>query len=443
MSFPLEKAVEYLRQHQGAYCEKALRERLATEGASPEVIDQAFTAVCGTQAQPSTAYKSVGEMSEAMSGPRAGMDRLHFQEAAKLLENVLIDSRELSGPEADRLITVVTGWIGECHFQSGDAKAALPLYERCLARCRRSGEAEGITAYLRNVLEANRYLGNRSAAGDASKQLSAHMEATGDAAGAEEYKRWARILKAGEPLLRVVVRSENKVWEVGDIPSFKSASISLGFARNRPTLAPALALARQAEELARQGKFEEALPPLRDAAAADVYDPACRYQAGEVLMHLQRFSEAVDYHSETERLAPGWRSCREDLWLAQKISAGKLIPQVFSALRGLEVGGIPEDKIMPVAQGLCAEYPDLAPAHRLRGSVLLHKGKTEEAAAAYRQALKTVEEPSLETKILFDLSQVVGDKEERTKLLKKAVDLNGDLLAAAFAAISLKSALEA
>jgi hypothetical protein len=75
----------------------------------------------------------------------------------------------------------------------------------------------------------------------------------------------------------------------------------------------------------------------------------------------------------------------------------------------------------------------------LLGAALEENGRVKEAAEVWRAALDQQPEPDVRTRLLLSLSVVEEDREIRQRLLGEAVELNGNLIAAAAASLSLRS----
>ena len=80
--------------------------------------------------------------------------------------------------------------------------------------------------------------------------------------------------------------------------------------------------------------------------------------------------------------------------------------------------------------------PHLYLAH---GENLVKAGRRDEAARFFQAGLKNALDPDLRTRLLVALGAVHPDKIEGARLFGKAVELNGNLVAAAQALIALKS----
>ncbi len=87
----------------------------------------------------------------------------------------------------------------------------------------------------------------------------------------------------------------------------------------------------------------------------------------------------------------------------------------------------------------CRGQAQLIPLFALLFGDLLEKiGQKKEAAEIWREALKTDVDSDVRTRLLFDLSKVEEDAGRRRQLLQEAVELNGNLVAGATAALSLR-----
>jgi tetratricopeptide (TPR) repeat protein len=192
-------------------------------------------------------------------------------------------------------------------------------------------------------------------------------------------------------------------------------------------------------QLAQDGKYEEALATLRKAAQADTYDPDPHYLAGLCLLDLKRYAEAVKSYETTEALAPGWFHCREDLWLARQLAAATVDRETFLLLRRLEddnqLGAA--EKVRLAEEGL-VQSPGLAPLYLCYGQNLQTIGLSQEARAAYLKGLRYCEEPAVRSRLLLNLSMLEAAAWEKRAWLQEAVALKGNLVSAAQAFIMLR-----
>jgi tetratricopeptide (TPR) repeat protein len=364
---------------------------------------------------------------------RGWMEEMRFPDAVTLLNDLLIDVRGLSGTGADAYLPVTYGCLGECYFQSGDSTKAVIPTRQALTLCQRSGDIEGQIAYLGNLYEMHRYLGQAAEAADAAEQLAGCLEAQGQHAEAGRYRRQALLVRTGEPLNRIVCHVEEKRYELHEILEGVEGRIQFVFERNRLTLRPAQALNQEGGKHGSQSQYEEALGCFRAAADADRFDPQCHYEAGLTLLYLRRYAEACEEYRLTEELAPGWFHCRSDLWLAEQLAAERYRYEIFVLLRALEDGPIAPAQKVQYARRALAEAPELAALYLELGRSLKALTQAPEAEKAFRQGLFCAEDDDVRTRLLTELASVVNDAGEKRELLRQAVALNGNLVAAATA----------
>jgi tetratricopeptide (TPR) repeat protein len=367
------------------------------------------------------------------------MGNLRYPEARQILTDLLIDVRKLRGSGVDRYLPITLGYLGECYFQGGEADKAIAPLSQALGLCREHADAEGVVAYLGNLYEVHRYLGQAEPAAGHMAQLADAVATQGQADGARRYRRQAEIVRAGEPLNRVVAVVDGRRYELDEVGPVREGRVQFVFKRNRITLRPAAVLTERGEKQGSAGRFDEALADFRAAGNADPFDPHSRYEAGLTILHLGRYAEAVEMYEKTEELAPGWFHCRADLWLARHLEAGELGQESFLALYMLEDGPLPPKEKVRLAGQALVRTPHLALLHLCRGKNLAQLGKMREAQDAYRQGLAHVSEPDVKTRLLVELAVVVDDGVEKSSLFREAQALGGNLVAAATATVALKA----
>jgi tetratricopeptide (TPR) repeat protein len=393
------------------------------------------------------------ELMEALSGPpdsnpltrwqsalrqaREHIEALRYPEAQAILTDALIDSRGLSGSGVDSYLPITHGFLGECHFHAGALDKAIPHFEQALSLCEKTGDVEGIAAYLGSLFEAHRYAAHAEPAAGYGERMAALLESQGAGQDAARWRTRARIVRAGEPLNRLVAVVDGATFELDELRLSGDARVQFNFERNRITLRPAVVHTSRGEELGSAGQHEEALAAFREAAAADAFDPNCRYQEAFTLLHLGRYADGADGYRRVEELAPGWFQCRADLWLAEQLALGHLDHADFVALHLLEdASESPEEKVT-LAQKLLARRPGLAPAQLLLAKNLARLGREADAMQALRAGLATNPEPDVRTRLLVNLAALTEDATERARLCREAVALNGNLVSAASAALML------
>src|SRR5579883_641650 len=376
----------------------------------------------------------------ALRQARELMESLRYAEARTTLTDALIDSRGLSGTGVDTYLPITHGCIGECHFYAGAADQAVPHFEQALALCERTGDTEGIAAYLGSLFEAHRYLGQGERAAGYAERMAALLDAQGVNHDAVRWRTRARIVRSGEPLNRIVVVVDGSTYEVDEVRPVGDMRVKFVFERNRITLRSAVVHTERGKELGTAGRHEEALASFREAAASDRFDPHCRYLEAFTLLHLGRYADAADTYRRVEELAPGWFQCHSDLWVADQLTLGRLDAQDFAALHVLEDGQISSAEKVTLAERLLKKRPGLPPAQLHLGKNLARVGREAEACEALRAGLATDPDSDVRTRLLAELATLTQDTSERERLFREAVAVNGNLVAAASAALALRAA---
>jgi tetratricopeptide (TPR) repeat protein len=374
----------------------------------------------------------------AMKRARSLMGEGDYGQALQLLEDQLIDSRQLVGTGPERYRAITLGMISQCRFHGGDVEAASAPAQAALEACEKAGDLQGIHAYLETAMQIRRYLGQADEAADLAERLAEVSDRMGRRAESQLLIRRASVIRAGEPLCRILIVIDGHRYEVDDAPRAVNNRIAFEFERNRLSLGRSNALVRKGEQAGSDGRPADALLLFQQAAPLDPYNPEPHYQAAVALMDLGRASDAVEELRVTEELAPGWFQCRSDLWLAEQVALGNLRTEVFTALRALSDGpGTPEQK-GSLAGSAVAKGVALAPLHLLHGAALAASGRPVEAEAACRRGLSVAREPDVRTRLLVQLAQVLPAGDERTLLLKDARALRGNLVASATASYLLR-----
>jgi tetratricopeptide (TPR) repeat protein len=209
------------------------------------------------------------------------------------------------------------------------------------------------------------------------------------------------------------------------------------FERNRVSLRPSLLLTEEGKTLARTGRYGEALELFHQASKADRFNPAPRYQEGFSLLHLRRYSEAVEAFQATEALAPGWFHCRSFLWLARQLSRGNIDHRLFVFLRMLEDGPMPLPDKVREAQRVLAKGFEFPLLYLIHGEHLLELKRTAEATEMFRKGLAVAIEPDVRSRLLVNLAFVQEWQPEKKRLLRAVLKINGNLFAQAIAALAL------
>lgn len=370
----------------------------------------------------------------ALRHARELLDDLRYDEARPVLADALIDARGMSGTGVDSLLPVTHGFLAEAYFHTGRAAEAVPHLEQALAACERTGDVAGVAAYLGSLFEAHRYLGRPAEAAGYADRLAGECP--------DDATRWrtrARIVRAGEPLNRVVAVVGETTCEVDEVRPIADLRVRFVFERNRVTLRPAAAGTERGEQLGAAGRHEEALTAFEQAAAADPFDPHSRYLAAFTLLHLGRYADAADRYRAVEALAPGWFHCHADAWVADELAAGRLDRDDFLDLTRLEDGPESPEAKVAIADRVLARRPGLPAAHLHRGKALVLLGRTADARTALLEGLAADPDPDVRTRLLVELAALTDDSSGRAGRYDEAVSVNGNLVAAASACIALRA----
>lgn len=190
---------------------------------------------------------------------------------------------------------------------------------------------------MKNLVEVNRYLGNKEEAALWCDRLSEWFRERKNNFDSEMFKKKADIIRKGEPLNRIVIYFGEAMYEITDVTPdmlnkgryernmfedfliILSGSLKFVFYRNRISLAPCSDMVRRGRQLSSQGKFQEALKSFECANQLDPYAPEPLYDTAFTLIELNEFSQALEFFEQTEKLAPGWYNVRSYIWLTKKL----------------------------------------------------------------------------------------------------------------------------
>jgi predicted Zn-dependent protease len=92
-----------------------------------------------------------------------------------------------------------------------------------------------------------------------------------------------------------------------------------------------------------------------------------------------------------------------------------------------------------MGEQLLARRPGLPPAHLHLGNNLARAGREADARAALLAGLAVDPDPDVRTRLLAESGTLTEDAVEREGYYREAVALNGNLVAAASAALSLRA----
>lgn len=368
---------------------------------------------------------------QALADTRKMMEELRVQEAIPILKEYADKGQMMSGMTAASLMPITLGHLGECYFQNGQAREAVDPTTRAMELVAQQGNEEATIAYLRNLYEIHRYLGEGEKAAEYAKRIADRLYEDGKLFLASNWRHQARAVTAGEPLLRVVVKIGDELFELNEIPAVKSEKVEFIFMRNRFELKTAMNLCEQGRVKAEEGKPDEAVALFEQAAALDKYNPTPHYFLAAVRMHQRKTAEAIAAYEKTEELAPGFESCRSELWLAQQIAAGKLDHDAYIGILRLVDDTAPAEERLAMVDDLLAKYPNFTEIHYQKGKLKAFRREREEAMAIWSQALQHAEDRDLKTRLYADMALGTEDKAEKLKLVAAGCQINGNLVAGA------------
>lgn len=359
------------------------------------------------------------------------MESLEYEALITEAENFLERARTLRGQSARQNESFLSGRLGQLLFHSGQVSAAIPVFQSTLDLCAQLSDLEGQDVYLNCLLEAHCYLDNGQAVEIAEQQLAfrqRHGGPTGDLASR------VQRLRIGEPLCRVVGARDGQEFELDEIASVGDGHYKFLFRRNRLALQKSLTLTRQGNQLASQGQHSDALEKYQQASDVDPFNPDPVYQSGECFLEMGLYVAAREAFDEVERLAPGWFRCRFDRWLAEALEQGAVSEEEFRVHRMLEDGGLEPAQTEDLARQAIDRFPEFAPLHEIKGHMCRNRGDDENAIAAYREGLRHVHEPDLESRLLCALAGILPkESPERMDMLQQVIEMEGSLVATAMA----------
>jgi tetratricopeptide (TPR) repeat protein len=235
-----------------------------------------------------------------------------------------------------------------------------------------------------------------------------------------------------------VAHCDGKILELNEVELQPTMKLELHFCRNRPRLLGATKRIEHAKDLAGKHQYDEALDLFREAAKVDPFEPDAHYQSGMVFCEQRLYSQAVDEYELCETLAPGWYFCRSDLWVARRLAMGELPHEVFLGMRFLQDGPPDAKEKMDLATRMRSEARAIPLFGFLHGKLLQEAGRPKEAFQLWSKALQGEVEPDVRTRILVSLAPLEENADRRRQLLQEALESNGNLIAAAGAALSLR-----
>ena len=112
--------------------------------------------------------------------------------------------------------------------------------------------------------------------------------------------------------------------------------------------------------------------------------------------------------------------------------------EVFLGMRFLQDGPPNAKEKMDLATRMRPQAEQIPLFAFLLGKLLQEAGRAKEAAEVWRTALDGAVESDVQCRILISLAPLEADAKRRRQLFQEAIELKGNLIAAAGAALSLK-----
>lgn len=374
-----------------------------------------------------------------LAAARKDLSELNFVSAEQNLRAGLSIGEGLEGPALKPLLSVTYGLLGQTYFHQGRAAEAFKFVLEAQTMCQELNDVEGILAYTTALYQITRYSGHLEEASGCCAALADILSAAGQQAEADAWRKKGMEVRKGEPLNRVqvVINGVTKDFdELNDI-DMNNVQMQFQFKRNRITPSGAEQCCKNGVILGVQGKWDDAMKEFELASRIDPFDPEAHYKRGFTLLLAKRYQDAVNAFETTEKLAPGWYQCRNDLWLAKQLASKRYPHSVFDELCYL---ADEKDDAKTKTEKLRAwidKHPDFAPFYLHLGQLLQQQQDSAGAKQAYLKALDLAEDDDLRTRTLVNLAVSLEPGEERTKYLEEAVKLQGNLLSAAMARVLL------
>jgi tetratricopeptide (TPR) repeat protein len=357
-----------------------------------------------------------------------------YRETSDLLNAYLDEIKTLEGPVADHFRSDAYGIAGAADFQDGRVADAIPHFEHALDICIRLNEPQGTFAYSSNLYESHRYLGQTEEAARYADRIATIL---GEAPDAQRWRDRAARVRAGEPLVRVLVQQGEQRLEVDEVTRLEGITQYL-FERNRTTIARATAMIGQANALADAGKYDESLQLYQDAASIDPYNPDPHYQAGKTLSLLRRYEESAAAYENAVHLGPGFYNVSSNLWLARQLHSGRIPHEAFVAIWVTENSGIDANQQLALVEEALKQAPHVPQLHMEKAKIHLALQQPEMATPALEAGLACECDPDMRSRLLAQLG-MISQPGQRRHLWEEVMQIpDANLAARAVAQIHLR-----
>lgn len=365
--------------------------------------------------------------------------QLQFSEALPLLEKCLDLSSGVSGAGVDKFLPLTLGFIGECHFQLGEMEKAAEFVERALQCTNMQGDWEASSAYMSNLFEIYRYLGNQEKAIECAQTMAEKAFDRGELVTASNWRHHSRALSQGEPLHRIVVKIGDEIFELDEIPKVYGERVEFIFVRNRLELVLCSQKCYEGRELTQQGKYDEALEAFEAAAKFDKYSPQPSYMSGNMKLAGRRYEEAISDLEKVEQLCPGFESSRSDLWLAKQLLNKDMEHDACMVVYEVNNEATPIEQRMQICADSIKKYPNFAEAYWRMGKLLVEKHDATEALEMFKKGAELAQENDVKSRLLRDAGILSSDEQEKRRYFAESIAIeNGNPLAQAMSRYMLR-----
>lgn len=363
---------------------------------------------------------------------------LKFVEAIPLLEQCLDLASGVSGAGVDKFLPLTLGFLGECYFQKGEMDKAAEYIEKALQCTTMQGDYEASIAYLHNLYEINRYMGDQAKAAEHADTIANKAYERGELVTASNWRHHSRSAE-NEPLHRVVLKIGDELFELNEIPKVHGERVEFIFVRNRLELVLCSQKCWEGRELTQQGNYEEALKVFQQASELDAFSPQPKYMSGNIKLAGRRYAEAIVDLEEVEKLCPGFETSRSDLWLAKELNEGKMEHDACMVVYEANNEQIPIEERLETCKIIAEKYPHFAEAHWRIGKMHAESKNTVEALAAFKKGAELAVEADVKSRLLRDVAILEQNPDEKRKFFKEAIAVeNGNCLAQAMACYMLR-----
>jgi tetratricopeptide (TPR) repeat protein len=379
----------------------------------------------------------IDQWHQATSEAAKQLDACQYHDARATIDRALELVARMPGGGVDDFLPRTYSHLAVCQWYLGDPRAGVETITRAAASAQASGDDEGLVVCLTSRYEMLRFQGDHTStagAADCLEQMALALDRLGRTRKADHRRRQAAVVRAGEPLCRAIAIIDGEPFEISQV-TVPSSRVQFTYARNRVSLPATRKAITAGDDAFHDRKLDDALAHFTRAAAIDDHDPQPHLRAADTHLHLRQFAEAVAAYRATEQRAPGWKNCRIMGWVAEQLVAG-----AFDFDLAQQIIKVHDPKITGPLQGTIAsagnKIHELAVFHLAEGDALSQIGRPDRAEQSFRRGLELADEPDVRTQLLGALAMhVTGQARER--LLREAVELNGNLIAAARAAVDL------